>query len=101
MTSGAMPAPVSATAISTYCPASIAYSCGVGVIHESVQGLDGEPAAARHGVARVDREIEDRVLKLRRIGLDLPQTGGQHGLDFDLLAKRPVEQSRSCRRPAC
>ena len=65
---------------------------GVSVIHKSVHGLDGEPAAARHCIARVDREVEDRVLKLRRIRLDLPQAGGQHGLDFDLLAKRAVEQ---------
>ena len=65
---------------------------GVSVIDKSVQGLDREPAAARHCIARVDGEIEDRVLKLRRIRLDLPQTGGEHGLDFDLLAERAGEQ---------
>ena len=47
---------------------------GVGVIQQGVQGLDGEPASARHGVARVDGEIEDRVLELRWIGFNLPET---------------------------
>jgi hypothetical protein len=65
---------------------------GINVINKSVQGLDGEPTAAWHCIARVDREIEDRVLELRRVGLNLPKTGGKHGLHFDLLAKRAIKQ---------
>ena len=67
ITSGGMPTPVSATAISTYCPASSRIP-GVSVVEVGVHRLDGQPPAVRHGVARIDAKIEDRVLELRRIG---------------------------------
>ena len=69
-----MPMPVSETAIMTYWP-----GLHVDVLarhsprREGVAGLDGQLAAVRHGVARVDGEVEQRVLELRRVGLDRPQ----------------------------
>ena len=86
---------MSETQIATYWPGDhpgilrriVAVEMGVG-------GLDGELAAVGHGVARVDREVEDRVFELVGIGLDPPQAGGEHGLDLDRLAERAVEQFR-------
>ena len=57
-----------------------------------VGGLDRQPAAVRHGVARIDREVEDRVFELAGIGMGAPQPAGQHGLDADRLAERAAQQ---------
>ena len=43
----------------------------------AVLGLDGHCAAGRHGVARIDREIENDELDLRRIDLCGPEPVGQ------------------------
>jgi hypothetical protein len=50
----------------------------IGLVEVGVRGLDGELAAVRHGVARVDREVEDGVFELVRVGLDAPEPRGQH-----------------------
>ena len=42
--------------------------------------------ALRHGVLGVQREIEQRVLELVRVGMHRPEAGGEHRLDADLLA---------------
>ena len=47
----------------------------VAIVQIGVRGLDRQLAAVRHGVARVDGEIEDRVLELVGIGVDAPQAG--------------------------
>ena len=36
----------------------------IGVVEVAVRGLDGQLAAVRHGVAGVEREVEERVLEL-------------------------------------
>ena len=74
-----MPVPVSVTQMQTYCP-GLTSRCGrdVGVVELRVAGLDGELAAVRHGVAGVDREVEQRVLKLVGVAQRRPQAAGQH-----------------------
>ena len=67
---------------------------GVTLVEIGVGGLDREPAALGHGVARVDREIDDGVFELVGIDRRLPQTAGQHGLDRDRLADGPPQQFR-------
>ena len=47
---------------------------------------------AVHRVARVDREVEDRVFELVRIDVGRPGVGLEVDLDADALAERPVEQ---------
>ena len=42
----------------------------VALVELDVGGLDREPAAARHRVARVGGEVEDHLLDLRAVGLD-------------------------------
>ena len=89
-TSGAMPQPVSVTLIFTYSPAwmsptwlaaSVTFSRG-----------DAHHAAAVHRVARVDREIDDRIFELVRIDVGRPGFRREVDLDADPLAQRAVEQ---------
>ena len=49
-------------------------------------------AAVRHGVARIDGEIEQGILELVGIGESLPQAARQHGLDVDGLAESATQQ---------
>ena len=65
---------------------------GIGVVEMAVGRLDGQAAAVRHGVAPVDREVQDGVLELARIGEGPPQAAGQHGLDRDRFAERAPQQ---------
>ncbi len=67
---------------------------GVDVIEIGVGGLDGQPPAGGHGVAGVDREIQDRDLELVGVGMDRPEPPGQHGLDRDLLADGAAQEIR-------
>ena len=53
------------------------------VIDTDVGGLDGELAAVGHGVAGIDAQVEDRVLKLVRIAQARPEAGHERRLDLD------------------
>ena len=58
------------------------------VVEIGVAGFDRQLAAVGHGVARVEREIEDAGLELRRVDLDGPQAGAADRLELDGLAER-------------
>ena len=64
----------------------------VALVEMGVGGLDRELAAVRHGVARIDREVEHRDLQLVGIDMHAPQPARQHRLDRDLLAERAPQQ---------
>ncbi len=66
----------------------------VGLVEMGVGGLDRELAAPRHGVPRVDGEVEDADLELVGVGQHPPQAAGQHRFDGDLLAERTAQQFR-------
>ena len=96
-----MPMPTSVTAIITYCPGvSPIFARGVAVVEIDVGGLDRELAAVRHGVARVDRQVEHGAFELVRIDMGEPQAAGQHGLQPDALAERAAQQFGHAGRPA-
>ena len=61
---------------------------GVALVEIGVGRLDGELAAARHGVAGVDDKVDQRALDLGGVGEHAPQAAAQHGLDLDRLADR-------------
>ena len=63
-----------------------------GAAHDGVAGLDGEAAADLHRVARVDREVEDHQLDLRRVDQRRPEMFGEHRLDADRTAHRALQQ---------
>ena len=48
--------------------------------------LDRHRPASRHRVARVDREIDDHLLELSRIGADRTELGVEHRQQLDVLA---------------
>jgi hypothetical protein len=57
-----------------------------------VRGLDPQLPAVRHRVARIDRKVEHRVLKLARIDGREPQIGRMAEFDFDVRAERAMHQ---------
>ena len=60
-----MPVPVSLTVSTTYSPGvQPRVGCDGVLRREDVCGLDRQPAAVGHGIACIDREVEDRVLEL-------------------------------------
>ena len=67
---------------------------GLRLVQHGVGGLDDELAAIRHGIARVDHEVEHRVLELVAVGVGLPQFVGQNGLEPDRLAEAAPQKLR-------
>ena len=59
-----------------------------------VRGLDGQRAALRHRVARVDDEVHQDLAKLLRIGAECAESCRelQRQLQPDLGAQQPAEQ---------
>ena len=94
ITSGVMPVPVSVTQSETYWPGGRSRSRRGAVVEPFVGGLDGQPAAVRHGVARVDAQVEQRVFELVGIDQRRPQAAGADHLDRDVRARR-VRRIRS------
>ena len=60
----------------------------------AVGGLQRQASALRHGIARVDAQVEDRGLQLRRVRQRHPQPAAQHGLHAHGLAQRARDQLR-------
>ena len=54
--------------------------------------LDDEPPARRHGVARIDGQIQQRVLDLAGIDHDHGQLAGEPRLDLDRRAQAAPQQ---------
>ena len=67
--------------------ANLAHSVG-----GDIGGAHGELAAVGHGVARIDRQIDDHLLELRQVDLHRPQIAAVHHLQRHLLADQPLEQ---------
>ena len=53
--------------------------------------LDGQPAAVRHGVARVDGEVQEHLLDLTGIGRHGSEVRRGHRDELDRLAEEPIE----------
>ena len=64
------------------------------LVQHLVGNLDRQPAAAGHGVAGVQGEVQQRALDLRRVGHGGPQARRVHDADLDVLAQRPLQQVR-------
>ena len=58
----------------------------------NVAGLERQLAAARHGVARIERQVEQRGRKLIGIDQSRPGIALQHRFDLDVLAKCRPQQ---------
>ena len=75
-TSGGMPAPVSVTVRTTQRPGATSVVDRRAGSNERIARLDHEPTAARHGVAGIDREVDEQLLHLAGIGLDQGPSAG-------------------------
>ena len=64
---------------------------------DDVAGLDREHAATGHGVPRVDRKVEDRIIDIAGIGQGLARVGRQSQRDGHLLAERSPQQLNRAR----
>ena len=85
-----MPTPVSLTASSTFAPGrALAARGDVVFVELDVLGLDRQPPAVGHRVARVGREVEDHALDLRLVGLDRREAGRDPHADADVVADDP------------
>ena len=65
---------------------------GIAPVERRVRDLDRHRAAVRHGVARIDREVENGVLELAGIDLGVPRIVGDAELHGDTLAQRVPQQ---------
>jgi hypothetical protein len=75
-------------------------------IEMRVLRLEREPPAFRHGVARVDGQVEQHALELVRVGVDAPEPRDQHALEPEIAAPRAAQQLRhagdgSLKTPGC
>jgi hypothetical protein len=66
--------------------------CGSGGGYLAVARSHGQPTAAGHRVARIDRQVEDHVLQLVGVGMDPPQPLGQRGFQAHAAAQRMRQQ---------
>src|SRR5262249_32948394 len=69
----------------------IGMAFGIHGIESDVAGLDGQLAAARHGVARIDREIHYDLLDVRIVGPHGPELWIEVGLQGDVLSNQPAQ----------
>ncbi len=69
-------------------------------IDQRLVDLDGQPAPARHGVAGIDREVEQRALQLGDVGDHDGRALGQLHRGLNRLAERPAEQGGHARHQA-
>ena len=60
----------------------------------TLRGADGELAAIRHRVARVDGEVHDHLFELDEVGLHRPEIAPVHDSNVDLLADQAPQQHR-------
>jgi hypothetical protein len=65
---------------------------GVLLVELDVFGLDQQPPAFRHRVASVDREVDQNLLDLARVGFHRVQLLGELHAQLDPLAQRPAQQ---------
>jgi ribosomal protein S9 len=59
------------------------------VIQFHIGGFDGDMTACRHGIARVEHEIDDYLLDLIRIGLDETKSCSKERIGVDVIANQP------------
>jgi hypothetical protein len=67
---------------------------GVFLVEIQVRRLDRQSAAAPHGVAGVDRKIEQRVFEFVGVDAGQPQAGAEDGFDRRRLSQGALEQLR-------
>ena len=79
--------------MTTYWPGiSSGSGADIFLVDKHIGGFDGELAAVRHRVARVDGQIDERRFEVIGVDLDPPEAGSPDSLDVDRLAERPLQE---------
>ena len=65
----------------------------IGGIQIDIRSLDCQATALRHRVARINGEIQDHLLDLAAVGLDQAHVGSGRGLQLNVLADQPSQNS--------
>ncbi len=65
---------------------------GMGAAQGEVGAFDRQLAARGHGVAGVDRQVQDGAFQLIGVGARAPEIGGRDHRHVDLLAEGAMEQ---------
>ena len=65
---------------------------GVDAVNLHVAGADGELAAVRHRVTRIDGKIEEDLLEFARVRPDIPEVFRRLDGKFDVLAQKSLQQ---------
>ena len=71
---------------------------GARLVLVEIEGADRQDAAIRHGIAGIDREIDDDLLELVDVDLDEPDIAAMDDPELDLLAEQPAKQIDRDRR---
>ena len=71
------------------------------VVDPAVGSLDGDPAALRHRVPRVDAEVQERVLQLGRVRQDGPEPVRPDVPHLDARPDRALDQVEQIGRASC
>ncbi len=88
-----MPVPVSLIPSSTYAPIGrLDMLVGIDFVDHSVPGLDRQPSAVEHRIARIDREIDDDLPELAGVDFDPAEVGGGKRDQLDIFADQPAQQ---------
>ncbi len=69
-----------------------AQSGNVRIVQPYIRGLDGQSAALRHRITRVQGKVQDRAFELTRIGFAFPQIITSRHLDLDGFAQSAAQQ---------
>ena len=65
-----------------------------------IRRFDRQPTAVRHGIPRIDGEVQQGALELVGIGEGRPEAAGEHRAQLHLLAQAAVEQIFHARNQA-
>ena len=63
-------------------------------LQSSIRSADGDLAAVRHGIARVDRQVHHHLFGLPGIGLGAAELRVERGDELDVFANEPAHQLR-------
>ena len=70
---------------------------GGGLVQGHVAGRHRQPAPVRHGVGRVDAQVEQDLLDLPHVGLDVPGGRIEDRHDLDVFADHAAQQGLDTR----
>lgn len=66
---------------------------GIEIVERCVRAFDRQTPAVRHGIARVERKIQQRRLELNRIEFGKPEPATAHEFDIDVFRYRSSERT--------